>query len=101
MTDLVDPAEIEAIVSAPRHQTLHLGRFDSARGAVFILHSAECLAAGEDLRFCRFSIALDEGVDDLLWRGWRNQPVVLAVLMDGYLTPATEAPTIRAGKSNP
>lgn len=101
MTDLVDPEEIETIVGAPRHETLHLGRLDTPRGAVFILHSAECLAAGEDLRFCRFSIALDEGVDELLWHGWRNKPVVLAVLMDGYLSPATEAPTDRAGKSNP
>ncbi len=100
MTDLVDASEIEALVGAPRHDTLHLGRLDTARAAVFILHSAECLGTVDDLRHCRFSTALDEGVDELLWRGWKNRPVVLAVLMDGYLTPATEAPT-RAEKSHP
>lgn len=100
MTDLVDPAEIETLVGAPRHDTLHLGRLDTTRQAVFILHSAECRATIDDLRHCRFSIALDEGIDELLWRGWKNRPVTLAVLMDGYLTPATEAPT-SAEKSTP
>lgn len=99
MTELVSPNDIEAIVGTRRHADLHIGRLDTARDAVFILHPKRCLDLGHDLRECRFSIALDDGIDPQIWFPWRNQAVVLAVLIDGYLAPIANAPAAEAETS--
>jgi hypothetical protein len=62
MSDLVPTEDIERIVGAPRHATLHQARAVSAEQTVYILHSRECLDSGIDLRDCRFSWALDNGI---------------------------------------
>ncbi|KJL45602.1 hypothetical protein [Microbacterium trichothecenolyticum] len=84
----LEPAELtERIVGVPRHPTIHAGRAVSTEERVYILHSSECIDSGIDLRECRFSIALDEGIDMDLWERWQDHPVQLAVLLDGRLAP--------------
>jgi hypothetical protein len=87
MTDFVDSASIEGIVGAKRHPTAHLGRAVSSDQTVYILHSRRCLASGRDLRECRFSKALDEGISLSRWFGLLDQTVVL-VVWKGELRPA-------------
>lgn len=79
MTDLVQPDEIEHIVGVTRHRKAHYGRAVSDEQTVYILHSKECLDSGIDLRDCRFSIALDRGIDLRRWDGYEDKPVALGV----------------------
>jgi hypothetical protein len=83
VSDLVPAAQIEGIVGVARHPTEHWGRAVSAQRTVFILHSAECRASGRDLRWCPYSLALDEGIEDEDWAGWEDRPVRLAI--QGFL----------------
>ena len=60
MTTLVPAADIEQIVDAPRDAHQHVARL--VGGVVYIMHSKKCVATTADLRDCRFSRALDDGV---------------------------------------
>ncbi len=94
MSDLVDPAKIEAIVGASRHPHLHLGRAVSSERTVYILHSEACINSGRDLRDCSWSWALDAGIDAEDWDGWEDRAVVLAKKRDGngwLLVPSSPA----------
>lgn len=82
MTDLVPTEDIERIVGIDRHPTGHFGRAVSADETVYILHSRECLDSGIDLRDCRFSIALDEGIWEQDWADHEDIPVCLMILQD-------------------
>lgn len=86
MTDLVNSTEISAIVGVPRQQSAHMARAVSAEGKVYILHSESCLKYGKDLRECRYSKALDRGIDQKTWTGWQDKPVQLCVVK-GELLP--------------
>lgn len=87
MTEKIPAWEVEGVVGAKRHPTLHLGRMDTYKGKVYVLHSQECLEKTEDLRDCWFSHALDKGVKPTEWRGYENQPVVLLAPALGGLHP--------------
>lgn len=78
MADLVPTDQIEDIVGARRHPFKHLARCDTSAEMVYVLHAAGCVASTSDLRLCRYSRALDNGVDDR-WRGWEDRPVVVAI----------------------
>lgn len=82
MTDLVPAEDIERIVGTERRYQAHYGRAVSAEQAVYILHSKRCLASGTDLRDCRFSVALDRGIDPKSWDGYEDVPVALGVWND-------------------
>lgn len=87
MTELVPPTEIEGIVGAKRHPRVHIGRAVSAEQTVYILHSQRCLDIFADLRKCRFSLALDRGIDaGGAWAGQQDKAVFLGV-WDGRLVP--------------
>lgn len=86
MTALVPADQIERIVGAPRHRTAHYGRAVTAEQTVYILHSHECLDREPDLRSCRFSVALDRGIEPRDWFGMEDRPVALAV-RNGWLVP--------------
>lgn len=79
MTDLEPAEKIELVIGAKRHAAQHLGRAVTAEERVYILHSEECLARGNDLRKCEYSIALDEGIDLGVWRGFEDRVVTLAI----------------------
>lgn len=90
MADLVPTEDIERIVGAERHKTVHIARAVSAEQTVYILHSRDCLASGRDLRDCPFSRALDNGIRQSEW----VEDVPTPVLVDGVfgttrLRPAT------------
>lgn len=87
MTALVAPARIERIVGARRHEHLHLARAVSAEQVVYILHPYDCVANNFDLRFCRWSQALDEGIDMRRWRTRQDRAVIVTVAY-GQLRPA-------------
>jgi hypothetical protein len=70
---------IEAKVGAKRHATEHRGRAVTVTERVYVLHSAECMASGIDLRRCEFSKALDLGIDLGVWAGHMDVPVVLGI----------------------
>lgn len=81
MTDIVPREEIERLVGAKRHPTVHIGRADTALGKVFILHPESCLRRHLDLRKCPYSLALDNGFD-VKKHGWYtalDEPVILWV----------------------
>lgn len=79
MSDLVDANVIEAIVGARRREHDHIARAVSGEQTVYILHSEDCLATGDDLRACAFSWALDQGIDLDTWGPWQDQPVLVEV----------------------
>lgn len=89
MSDLVAAEHIEQIVGVSRHPTDHIGRAVSVEQTVYILHSHECRDSGIDLRRCRFSLALDRGIDVEQWT--EDVPLRLAVV-DGWLVPAAVSP---------
>ncbi|ATN90875.1 hypothetical protein SEA_LYSIDIOUS_70 [Gordonia phage Lysidious] len=91
MTDLVPAADIERIVGTPRHDTKHLARAVSATQTVFILHSRECIDSGIDLRRCRYSRALDHGIQEGLWSRHCDTPVEIRI-RDTHLVPAQNLP---------
>ncbi len=82
MSDLVPATEIEQIVGADRHATMHIGRADSSDEMVYILHSHECKDSGIDLRDCNLSLALDNGIDRSQWDGYEDRPVALGIIHD-------------------
>ena len=88
MTNIVPADEIEEIVGVRRHPTGHYARAVSAEQTVYILHSHRCKDSGRDLRECRFSIALDKGIDPQDWDGNEDQPWRVAVNRSGLLVPA-------------
>lgn len=79
MSRLEAADKIETKVGAKRHPTNHLGRAVSAEQRVYILHSQECVARGIDLRKCEYSIALDTGIELLIWADFQDVPVVLGI----------------------
>ncbi|WP_439030252.1 hypothetical protein [Gordonia terrae] len=91
MTDLVPSAEIERIVGVPRHDTKHLARAVSATQTVFVLHSRECLDSGIDLRVCRYSLALDRGIQEDIWSRHCDTPVEIRI-RDTRLVPVQSMP---------
>jgi hypothetical protein len=84
MSFLVDASDIERIVGVPRDRHLHYARAVSAEQTVYILHSQECLDAGKDLRLCRYSAALDRGID---LEKWIEDRVWVVEVDDGRLVP--------------
>jgi hypothetical protein len=89
MSDLVPTEDIERIVGVARHRKAHYGRAVSSQQTVYILHSKECKDSGIDLRDCRFSTALDEGIRMESWTGVEDVPVMLGV-WQGLLVPLKE-----------
>lgn len=83
MAGIVPDGDIEDIVGVTRHPTLHLGRADSRRGMIYILHSAECKAGGDEaLLSCEYTRAMENGVDH--WpHEFEDRPVVLGVYDEG------------------
>lgn len=79
MSELVPAEQIEQIVGAHRHRTLHIGRAVSAEQTVYILHSHECRDSGIDLRECGFSIALDRGITAGRWVEIEDRPVLVGI----------------------
>lgn len=67
MTDTVPTEDIERLVGAKRDANLHQARAVSAEQTVYILHSQKCLDSGIDLRGCRYSLALDNGIRQREW----------------------------------
>lgn len=86
MTDLVPATDIERIVGIARHRRVHMGRAVSAEQTTYILHSQDCLDSGIDLRECRFSTALDKGIQLSYWEDRQDTPVALGV-WNGRLIP--------------
>jgi hypothetical protein len=82
MSDLVPAEDIERIVGVQRHYQAHYGRASSTEQVVYILHSKECLDSGIDLRECRFSVALDRGINERRWTGHEDVAVALGVWGD-------------------
>lgn len=79
MTKRVPTSRIEQIVGCARHRKVHWGRAVSAEQTVYILHSQACRDEQEDLRDCRFSRALDNGINPDDWSGVEDRPIALAV----------------------
>lgn len=73
MSERVPSDQIEVIVGVKRHPTEHWGRAVSTEQMVYILHSQECLDSDIDLRDCRYSLALDNGINPAVWT--LDQPV--------------------------
>lgn len=98
---LENPDEIEHIVRAKRHPTKHLGRLVSENETIYVLHSAECVAALEDLRDCRYSLAIGRS-GSARWEAVRDRPVVLSIVTHGDLSglvPVGDAPKRWWGKA--
>lgn len=90
MSEPVDPTRIEQIVGVKRHRQVHYGRAVSSERTVYILHSQQCLDSGVDLRQCRFSRALDRGIEMARW-GYRQDMAVVLGVWNGRLIPIKAA----------
>lgn len=100
----LEPAtEIEGKVGALRAQDDHLGRAVSAEQRVYVLHSAECVGSGIDLRECEYSRALSLGIETNEWSGAEDRAVLLEIDEEfddlvparnehGVIVPATSLP---------
>jgi len=89
MTNIVPAEDIEALVGAARHPTLHQARVDTQdTEQVYILHSQKCIdrygLRPDDIRSCPFSKALDNGIEDYEWADHYDQPVVVTVMYDMF-----------------
>ena len=91
MTNIVSPNRIEEIVGVRRHDQAHYGRAVSTEQTFYILHSQRCLDSGVDLRECRYSVALDRGIEMEVWDDLQDRPVVLGLgqdrLVPSFLPP--------------
>lgn len=93
MSEIVPADKIEKIVGIERHATRHYARAVSAEQVVYILHSQECKGAHADLRPCRFSIALDNGIDEYDWSDHEDRPVRVMVHHDRLVPVRHEGAT--------
>lgn len=85
VTEVVPSGQIEELVGAVRHPTYHLARADSKSQRVYILHSQSCVDHTPDLRECKISKALDDGINVELWTAmrWMDRVVLVYRLKDG------------------
>lgn len=90
MTDLVDPTQIESIVGTHRRDFDHVANMVTGDEKVYILHSKMCVTLRPDLRECPFSRALDRGVIESAWDGFKDMPVVVGFIGDHGLFPINE-----------
>jgi hypothetical protein len=79
MSELVPFDEIEALVGVQRHSTLHIARASSVERRVYLLHSKACVDTGIDLRECKYSLALDRGIDPVFDMWLETVPMVVGV----------------------
>lgn len=79
MSRLESAEKIEGIVGVTRHESIHFARAVSAEERVYILHSRQCTLAYSDLRQCPYSVALDRGIDIVLWKDWQDRPVEIYI----------------------
>jgi hypothetical protein len=79
---LIPPQDIERLVGAVRHETLHLARAATAEQTVYVLHSHECKGLYVDLRDCPFSMALNNGIDQDVWDDSMDRVVAVSVEAD-------------------
>lgn len=93
MTRLERSDQIETLVGAKRHPTMHLARAISAEQRVYLLHPDDCLARGIDFRSCEYSEALDHGIDLDAWDGQEDQVARVLIDPEHYdLLPAPAPP---------
>ena len=85
MNAIVNTDEIEQIVGIERHQTRHYANAVSAEETVYILHSHACKDSGIDLRECRYSKALDLGIEMYVWAEYQDRPMRAAITRSGRL----------------
>lgn len=90
MSDLVDPEAIEKILGVKRHLQAHYGIYVSSEKTFYILHSRICLDSGVDLRECKYSLALDRGIDPFDWDGGEDIPFVIGTWR-GHIIPVIPA----------
>ena len=89
MSNKVDPNQIEEIVGTKRNRKAHIGKFVSEEDKVYIMHSRECVVAHEDLRQCKFSLAMDTGLPEKAWNKYADKTVLLGIMKD-FLVPLIE-----------
>lgn len=89
MSKKVDPSAIEKIVGAPRNRKAHFGKLMSDEDRMYIMHSHECVRDNEDLRQCKFSLAMDRNMPEAIWNKYADKTVLLGV-MEGALVPLIE-----------
>ena len=93
MSEIVPADQIESIVGVKRSRDRHYARAVSAEQTVYILHADGCAArlTHRPLTECRYSRALDNGIDTSVWQGWEDRPVVVIVDVEGRLRPTAVA----------
>lgn len=86
----VDPDEIERLVGALRHTTLHIARANTEEGKLYLVHPHSCIQlhdGGEDYRTaCKYSKCLAWGLDPQAWEEHLDRPVVVEI-KGGQLVP--------------
>lgn len=90
MSDRVPTEDIERIVGVERHEWAHIGRVVTDDQRIYVLHSQHCFYTHDDLRACRYSTAMDQGLWPEAWEDWEDTPVFLDIDEDGYLVPQAD-----------
>lgn len=79
MSKLVPTEEVESVVGATRHQTLHIGRAVTETETLYLLHPHSCKDTGIDLRECEYSLAMDIGINPERWTNFFDQAVFVEI----------------------
>lgn len=90
---VVPSDEIEEIVGCLRFKDKHVGYVMSSRKTVYVMHSHYCRDSNVDLRQCKYSLAIEDGIDEEVWSGHMDKPMFVEV-EDNTLVPARDVPRI-------
>lgn len=89
MSTRIPRSQVEQVVGARRHQTLHIARWRLDSWQLCILHPEVCKVVHADLRDCPLSLALDH-MSDADGDHWPlDEPVFVVLNKQGKLEPWT------------
>lgn len=83
------PEFIETKIGVSRHQRLHIALVSPDEMMVYLSHPEECEARlnSRSLTECRYSYAMDMGIQPELWTHAMNSPQFVIINYKGTLSP--------------
>lgn len=91
------PEFIETKMGVSRHQRLHIAMVCPDETMVYLSHPEECEARLNDrsLTECKYSYAMDTGIQTKIWTRAMNSPQFVIINHQGTLSPVEPVPRRR------